>query len=100
MDGFKGLRGFSACRADPNGTAAVEADILTPKWVSNAAASLQISFGPAGVLAWLIHAVGVEVYLRFTQSESGRLTRESLRRQAGQTSEVQILELENKDSDV
>ena len=91
MDGVDGLNAFSACRADENGWAAVEGNIVSPSWVSNAAASLQISFGMAGVMAFMIHAVGVEVYLHHTRAESERLARVSFERRAAFTNSIDVL---------
>ena len=99
MDGNEGLEAFSACRADSDGWAAVEANILTPKWVSNAAASLQISFGMAGVMAWGIHAVGVELYLHYTKAEAERLAQVSLRRQ-GRSAGIEGTDMDDKSADV
>ena len=45
------------------------------------AAALGITFGAAGWLAWWIHAVLVEVYLRLTPAESERLREVSYERQ-------------------
>ena len=44
-------------------------------------ASLDISFGAAGWLALLLHAVGVEIYLRLTPRENERLRKVSYQRQ-------------------
>ena len=44
-------------------------------------ASLEISFGAAGWLALVLHAVGVEIYLRLTPRENERLRKVSYQRQ-------------------
>ena len=49
--------------------------------VAQIASSLSISFGMAGWLALLLHAVGVEIYLRLTPREHERLRKVSYRRQ-------------------
>ncbi|WPH04710.1 Hypothetical protein R9X50_00760300 [Acrodontium crateriforme] len=45
------------------------------------AAAFQLSFGMAGWLAFLLHAIGVELYLNLTPAESERLRRVSYERQ-------------------
>lgn len=70
---------YAACREHPNGQTAVLAN-FTAK-VEQVAASMQTSFGMAGWLAFLLHAVGVEIYLRLTPAEGERLRLVSYERQ-------------------
>ena len=72
---------YPNCAADPNGQTAVVANIQTPTGVEQAAASLQTSFGMAGWLAFMLHAVGVEMYLALTPAEGERLRQVSYERQ-------------------
>ena len=72
---------YPNCAADPNGQTAVVANIVTPTGVEQVAASLQTSFGMAGWLAFLMHAVGVEIYLALTPAEGERLRQVSYERQ-------------------
>ncbi|KAL8669340.1 MAG: hypothetical protein Q9168_006065 [Polycauliona sp. 1 TL-2023] len=73
---------FPACFA-PNGTnngwVAVEANFVDS--IVNVSASLGLCFGTAGWLALLLHAAGVEVYLRLTPREHNRLRNVSYQRQ-------------------
>lgn len=71
---------FAACQADLNGWTAVKANLYNPQSVAEAMAGLQIGFGMAGLLAFFVHAVAVEVYLGLTPAESERLRRVSWER--------------------
>jgi len=71
---------FAACQADPTGWAAVKADLYDPQSVAEAMAGLQMGFGMAGLLAFVVHAVAVELYLGLTPAESERLRRVSYER--------------------
>ena len=71
---------FAACQADPNGWTAVKANLYDPQSVAEAMAGLQMGFGMAGLLAFVVHSVAVEVYLGLTPAESERLRRVSRER--------------------
>ena len=71
---------FAACRADPNGWTVVRASLYDPQSVADAMAGLQMGFGMAGLLAFVVHSVAVEVYLGLTPAESERLRRVSRER--------------------
>ncbi|KAG8733975.1 hypothetical protein FRC10_012047 [Ceratobasidium sp. 414] len=43
--------------------------------------SLRIAFGPAGWIALLLHAIGVEIYIHSTPGEDARFRKVSYRRQ-------------------
>ncbi|KAL8657714.1 MAG: hypothetical protein Q9226_001637 [Calogaya cf. arnoldii] len=62
-----------------NGWVAVEAKFSGS--AANVSASLGLCFGTAGWLAFVIHAIGVEVYLRLTPKEGNRLRNVSYQRQ-------------------
>lgn len=72
---------YPNCAADTHGQTAVVANIVNPTAVEQVAASLQTSFGMAGWLAFLMHAVGVEIYLALTPAEGERLRQVSYERQ-------------------
>lgn len=72
---------YSACKADPNALTRVRANLAHPKNASEAGSALQLSFPAALWLAFMIHAVGVEIYLRLTPAESERLRQVSYERQ-------------------
>lgn len=60
---------------------AVEADFETQLGVEEVAASLQLVFGQAGLIALVIHAVLVEVYFHLTPKVNERLRKVSYERQ-------------------
>lgn len=60
---------------------AVEADFNTELGVEEVAASLDLVFGQAGIIALAIHAVLVEIYFHLTPAESERLRKVSYERQ-------------------
>ena len=72
---------YPACAADPTGYASVQAKLLGADSILNAMAALHASFGMAGLLALLIHALGVELYLTLTPAEAERLRKVSYERQ-------------------
>lgn len=72
---------YPNCAADPSGQTAVLANLAAPQSVEQAAAGLQITFGMAGWLALMMHAVGVEIYLALTPAEGERLRKVSYERQ-------------------
>lgn len=71
---------FAACLVDPNGWTSVKANLYDPQSVAEAMAGLQMGFGMAGLLAFVVHAVVVEVYLGLTPAESERLRSVSVKR--------------------
>ncbi|GJN69977.1 hypothetical protein PLIIFM63780_010363 [Purpureocillium lilacinum] len=66
--------------ADPNVHVPIHADMTSGR-PDQIASSFNNSFGPAGFLALIIHAIGAEVYLHLTPRESERLRRVSYQRQ-------------------
>ena len=72
---------YPNCAADANGYTAVKADLSTAHSVEYVSASLQINFGMAGWIAFWLHAVGIEIYLRLTPAEDERLRKVSYERQ-------------------
>lgn len=75
---------FPACHPNnaafaPDGQVVVKAHLAGAAGPNNAA--LEMSFATAGFLALILHAVGVEVYLRLTPRESERLRVVSYERQ-------------------
>ena len=62
--------GYTAAKMDPNGTS-----------VAEVMAALQGTFGGAGLPAFFLHALGIELYLHFTLAESQRLRQASFERQ-------------------
>lgn len=71
---------YVACRENPSGWTAVKANLHDPRSVVEAMAGLQIGFGTAGMLALVLHAVAVEVYLGCTPAEGERLRKVSYER--------------------
>lgn len=72
---------YAACRENPEGYAAVNANFQNPRGPEEVGAPFQLSFGMALWLALMLHAVGVEVYLQCTRSETERLRKVSIERQ-------------------
>ena len=75
---------FPACQPSnkvfaPDGQVVVKAHLAGAAGPNNAA--LEVSFAMAGFLALIIHAVGVELYLKLTPRESERLRMVSYERQ-------------------
>ncbi len=75
---------FPACQPSnrvfaPDGQVVVKAHLAGAAGPNNAA--LEVSFATAGFLALILHAVGVELYLRLTPRESERLRMVSYERQ-------------------
>ena len=75
---------FPACQPSnaifaPDGHVIVKAHLAGAAGPNNAA--LEVSFATAGFLALILHAIGVEVYLRLTPRESERLRMVSYERQ-------------------
>lgn len=78
---------YPGCKTNPNAYMAVLADAYpdpTPEGIprlDRIAAAAQVTFAMSGVMALLLHAFVVEVYLHLTQAESNRLKRVSRERQ-------------------
>ena len=68
---------LAACHVDPTGWTAVKVNLYDLKAVTQAMAGLQMGFGMAGLLAFVVHSVAVEVFLDLTPAESERLRRVS-----------------------
>jgi uncharacterized membrane protein len=71
---------YPSCAADPTGWTAAKMD-LNGTSVAEVMAALQGTFGGAGLLAFLLHAIGIELYLHFTPAEAQRLRQVSFERQ-------------------
>ncbi|KAF2968829.1 hypothetical protein GQX73_g4784 [Xylaria multiplex] len=65
--------------------AVVRADLKHPTSVVEAAAALDSTFARTTFLAFLLHILGVEIYLRLTQDETKRLRNISYKRQLSQS---------------
>ncbi|SMR58244.1 unnamed protein product [Zymoseptoria tritici ST99CH_1E4] len=72
---------YAACVSDPGGYTAVHADFSSTAGIEEIAAGFELTFGMALWMAIVIHAVGVEVYLRLTTAEGERLREVSYERQ-------------------
>jgi uncharacterized membrane protein len=72
---------YPACVADASGQTAVLANFNVPQGVEQVAASMQTSFGMAGWIAFTLHVIGIEVYLKLTPAENERLRQVSYERQ-------------------
>ncbi|CAH0051107.1 unnamed protein product [Clonostachys solani] len=78
---------FAACEADPTAFVSVKANYYATagadgiKPLHETTAAIQSAFGPAAFLAFVIHAISVELYLHLTQAEAARLKRVSYERQ-------------------
>ncbi|KXJ89530.1 hypothetical protein Micbo1qcDRAFT_184651 [Microdochium bolleyi] len=66
---------------DLSAHAAVRANMASPKHASEAAAALNVAFGMAAWIAFAIHMVGVEIYIKLTPTEHERLRQVSYERQ-------------------
>lgn len=75
------LSRYSSCVADPDAQAVVLADFGAEERLEHTAAAMDMSFDMAGWLALLLHAVGVELYLRLTPTEGERLRQVSWERE-------------------
>ena len=72
---------YVACRADPNGFTADNVNFNSPQGVEQVTSGMQMTFGASAWLAFWIHAIGIEVYLRLTPAEGERLRKVSYERQ-------------------
>jgi hypothetical protein len=72
---------YPACAADPNGQTAVLANFNTPTGVEQVAASMQTGFAMSGWIAFWLHVIGIEIYLKLTPAEGERLRQVSYERQ-------------------
>lgn len=70
---------YANCATDPSGWAVVKMDFAGN--VVEIMAALQGTFGGAGILALILHAIGIELYLHLTSAEAERLRRVSYERQ-------------------
>ncbi|KAM0717362.1 hypothetical protein Q7P37_007214 [Cladosporium fusiforme] len=71
---------YVSCAADPQGWAAVKMD-FDGNGVAEIMAVLQGTFAGAGIVAYLLHALGIELYLHLTPAEAERLRKVSHERQ-------------------
>lgn len=71
---------YPACAADSFGWTAVKMD-FQGTGVAEIMAALQGTFAGAGLLAFLLHAIGIELYLHLTPAEAERLRKISYERQ-------------------
>lgn len=72
--------GYVSCVADPHDWAAVRMD-FDGNGVAEIMAALQGTFAGAGIVAFLLHALGIELYLHLTPAEAERLRKVSYERQ-------------------
>lgn len=73
---------YAACREDPvHGVAAVLANFYAGRRVAEIGAMVNITFGPSGIVAFFLHAVGIEMYLHLTPAEHDRLKQVSYEKQ-------------------
>lgn len=70
---------YPSCAADPSGWTAARMDFSGG--VVEIMAALQGTFAGAGFLAFILHALGIELYLHFTPAEAQRLRQVSYERQ-------------------
>lgn len=77
------MTGYPQCTTGGVETA-VEANIKTPKGSEEVTAALSLFFGQAGLIAFTIHTVLVEVYFHLTPAESERLRHVAYERQLEQ----------------
>jgi hypothetical protein len=72
---------YPACAANMDGQTAVLANFNTPTGVEQVDASMQTSFGMSGWIAFWMHVLGIEIYLKLTPAEGERLRQVSYERQ-------------------
>lgn len=72
---------YPTCAPGQVGFAVVHADYVNPRGIEEVAAAFQLSFGMSLWLAFLMHIVGMEIYLHLTKAETERLRRVSYERQ-------------------
>lgn len=78
---------YPECAQNPDGWAAVKADYYAagtrgPPPIQEIGASITVVFSVALIVAFFLHAVGIEIYLKLTPAEAARLKRVSKERQA------------------
>jgi hypothetical protein len=78
--GGRAAETFPTCASDQSAWVAVKMDMGGPG-VAEIMAALQGTFGGAGLLAFILHAIGIELYLHFTPAEAERLRGVSYKRQ-------------------
>ncbi|KXJ87104.1 hypothetical protein Micbo1qcDRAFT_218379 [Microdochium bolleyi] len=66
--------------SDPDQQVSVRATFVAPQNVAEVMSVLNMTFGTAMILGFLLHALGVELYLAFTRDEAARLRKISLER--------------------
>jgi len=71
---------YPSCAADSSGWTAVKMD-FPGTGVAEIMAAFQGTFAGAGLLAFILHAIGIELYLHFTPAEAQRLRQVSFERQ-------------------
>lgn len=71
---------YPKCASDPSGWTAVKMNFMGTG-VAESMAALQGTFAGAGLLALILHAIGIELYLHFTPAEAERLRQVSYERQ-------------------
>lgn len=71
---------YVSCAADPQAWTAVKMD-FAGNGIAEVMAVLQGTFAGAGIVAFLLHALGIELYLHLTPAEAERLRRVSYERQ-------------------
>jgi uncharacterized membrane protein len=71
---------YPSCASDLSGWTAVKMD-FGGTGVAEVMAALQGTFAGAGLLALILHAIGIELYLHFTPAEAERLREVSYERQ-------------------
>ena len=70
---------YPACVADPNAWVAVNVNFGgTPEEIG---AAINASFGASGIVALVLHVIGVEMYLHLTTAERDRLKQVSYEKQ-------------------
>ncbi|KAK3073826.1 hypothetical protein LTR53_004233 [Teratosphaeriaceae sp. CCFEE 6253] len=79
------LRAYPGCAAYYDGTEPDQRVVVTAGFPNGSpveiSAALGLTFGAAGWVAWWLHAIMIEVYLRLTPAESERLRQVSYERQ-------------------
>ncbi|KAK4618221.1 hypothetical protein CLAFUW4_12539 [Fulvia fulva] len=82
IDGAGGdVAKYAGCQVDPEGYAVVNATWAGAGGIEAVAGAFHVTFVMALWLAFFIHAVGVELYLRLTTAEAERLRKVSYERQ-------------------
>ncbi|KAK4495350.1 hypothetical protein PRZ48_013681 [Zasmidium cellare] len=73
---------YPECRADPvNGIASVKVDQYSTTNPAEIGVTVNESFAPAGIIALVLHLIGIELYLALTTAERDRLKQVSYEKQ-------------------